>query len=219
MSITVPDTTLTATQVRQFHEEGYVLLEDALAPFGLDRVRTAYEAIQRTTEPAWRAMVASGVYQGGYGHGPDAHTMNNIFDYDPIFLDLATNPLTMPLLEAVVGPNLQVMEMVAHCHHAGTNAHTAWHRDWPPYRHPQYILKATAFYFLDDQTEDMGCFAIVPGSHKRDADPPRADYTGANLEKMPGLKKMMGRAGDVLLWMSRFGTPERQTPATVTVGS
>jgi ectoine hydroxylase len=163
-------------------------------------VCAAFETIQRQTEPAWRAMVQSGVYKGGYGHGPDAHTMNNAYDYDPLFLEIADNPITRPLLEAVIGPNLQAMEVVAHCHHAHTNAHTGWHRDWPPYRHPQYSLKVKAFYFLDDQTEDMGCFTIVPGSHKWDNDPPRDQYTGDTLEEMPGMKKMIGPAGSVLIW-------------------
>jgi len=191
---------LLAAQVEQFHEQGYVLIKNALDPFGLERVREAYRTIQAATEPAWRAMVESGVYQGGYGHGPDAHTMGNIYEHDSLFLDIAENPLVMPLLKEVVGPSLQAMEMVAHCHHSGTNAHTAWHRDWPPYRHPQYVLKAKAFYFLDDQTEDMGCFTVVPGSHRRDENPPRDEYTGDALETMPGLQKMMGSAGDVLVW-------------------
>jgi ectoine hydroxylase-related dioxygenase (phytanoyl-CoA dioxygenase family) len=200
MTVTLPQVEVTAEQLHQFRDEGYLLIENALAPFGLERVRAAYEDVQRQTEPAWRAMVASGDLKGGYGNGPDAHTMSNLYEHDPLFLDIAENPIAMPLLQAVVGPDLQTMEMVAHCHHGHTAAHTGWHRDWPPYRHPEYILKAKAFYFLDDQTEDMGCFTLVPGSHKRDAYPPKDQYRGDTLEEMPGLKKMVGPAGSVLIW-------------------
>jgi ectoine hydroxylase-related dioxygenase (phytanoyl-CoA dioxygenase family) len=191
---------LSAEQRRQFDEEGYLLIENALDAIGLARVRAAYESVQRLTEPAWRESVRTQTYKGGYGNGPDAHTMGNIYQHDDLFLDLADNPLVMPLLEEVVGPNVQVMEMVAHCHHAGTQAHTAWHRDWPPYRHPKYILKAKVFYFLDDQTEDMGCFALVPGSHLWDEDPPKEKYSGSALETMPGMKKIVGPAGSAILW-------------------
>jgi ectoine hydroxylase-related dioxygenase (phytanoyl-CoA dioxygenase family) len=200
MIATLPQTQVSAEQLQHFREQGYVLIEDALDPFGLPRVQAAYEQIQRQTEPAWRAMVQSGVYKGGYGNGPDAHTMDSIYQHDSLFLDIAANPVTLPLLEAVIGPNVQTMEMVAHCHHAGTHAHTGWHRDWPPYRHPQYALKVKAFYFLDDQTEEMGCFTVVPGSHLWDDDPPKERYTGAALEQMPGMKKMIGPAGSVLIW-------------------
>jgi len=200
MLATQPQIEVTEEQCEQFREEGYLLIENALAPFGLDRVRSAFEAVQRQTEPEWRAMVESGAIKGGYGNGPDAHTMGNAYEYDSIFLDIADNPITKPILETVIGPNLQSMEIVAHCHHGHTAAHTGWHRDWPPYRHPEYILKAKAFYFLDDQTEDMGCFTIVPGSHKRDEYPPKEQYTNDQLEAMPGLKKMVGPAGSVLIW-------------------
>ena len=191
---------MTPEQVEQFDRDGYVIVEDALADIGLERVQAAYERIQAETEPAWRQSVIDGTYKGGYGNGPDAHTMSNVYAHDDIFLDLAANPRITPIIEAVVGPNFQVMEMVCHCHHAGTGAHTAWHRDWPPYRHPKYALKAKVFYFLDDQSEDMGCFSLVPGTHKWDDDPPREQYSGSNLEDMPNMKKLTGRAGSAIVW-------------------
>jgi ectoine hydroxylase-related dioxygenase (phytanoyl-CoA dioxygenase family) len=200
MLATAPQVQFSEAQLAHFREHGWVLIENALAPFGLDRVRSAFEQVQQQTEPAWRESVRLGAYKGGYGNGPDAHTMGEVYQYDDIFLDIADNPVVMPLLEEVIGPNVQAMEIVAHCHHGHTNAHTGWHRDWPPYRHPKYALKVKAFYFLDDQTENMGCFTIVPGSHKWDEDPPRERYIGEHLEEMPGMKKMIGPAGSVLVW-------------------
>ena len=46
----------------------------------------------------------------------------------------------------------------------------------------------------------MGCFSVVPGSHKRDAYPPRDEYIGATLEQMPGMQKIVGSAGSAILW-------------------
>lgn len=183
-----------------YREHGYVIIEDALEPFGLARVQAAYEAIQAETEPAWRQSLVDGTYAGGYGNGPDAHTMSNIYQYDDLFLDIAANPLLLPLLKEIVGPDVQVMEMVAHCHHSGTAAHTGWHRDWPAWSHPTYTLKAKIFYFLDDQEADMGCFSLVPGTHSLDDGPPRQEYVNETLEEMPGLTKMVGKAGSAVLW-------------------
>ena len=115
---------LTPEHREQIDEQGYLMIENALEPFGLERVRAAYEEIQRQTEPNWAASVREGAFKGGYGNGPDAHTMGDIHQYDPLFLDIAENPLVLPILKEVVGPDVQTMEMVAHCHHAGTNAHT-----------------------------------------------------------------------------------------------
>ncbi len=191
---------LTPEQRAQFDREGYFIIEDALAPESLERARKAYLDIQAETEPAWQDLVRQGIRKGGYGHGPDAHTMNNVYEYDTIFLDIANNPKIIPMISQVVGVSHQVMEIICHCHHAGTKAHTSWHRDWPAWSHPEHILKAKVFYFLDDQTEDMGCFSLVPGTHKRPEDPPREQYVGPALEDMPGMVKLTGKAGSAVLW-------------------
>jgi ectoine hydroxylase-related dioxygenase (phytanoyl-CoA dioxygenase family) len=191
---------LTPEQREHFDTHGYLIIEDALAPIGLDRVAAAYERVQSLTEPAWRQSVADGTFRGGYGNGPDAHTMSSPYTQEPIFLDLANNPAVIPLLEEIVGPELQAMEIVCHCHHAGARAHTGWHRDWPPWTHPKYILKAKVFYFLDDQDEDMGCFSLVPGTHRLPDGPPKEQYTGPTLEAMPGFKRIAPPAGSAIIW-------------------
>ena len=48
---------LTPEQREQIDEQGYLIIEHALEPFGLDRVRAAYAAIQSQTEPAWAESV------------------------------------------------------------------------------------------------------------------------------------------------------------------
>ena len=184
----------------QWDRDGYIIVENALDSVGLDRVRSVYEAIEADQATAWKASVLDGTHGRAYGNGPDAHTMRNIYDYDDIFLDLAENPIIMPIIEDVIGHNFQVMEMICHNHHAGTQAHTRWHRDWPPYVHPQFALKVKVFYFLDDQDEDMGCFTLVPGSHKFDDKPDPNQYVGDNLTGMPNLKKMVGKAGSAIIW-------------------
>ena len=48
----------TKQQKEQIHEEGYILIEDALEPFGLDNVIRAWERIQAEEEPGWKQAVA-----------------------------------------------------------------------------------------------------------------------------------------------------------------
>ena len=56
------------------------------------------------------------------------------------------------------------------------------------------------FYFLDDQDEDMGCFALVPGTHRNPDRPPPDQYVNATLEHMPGMVKIALPAGSAVLW-------------------
>lgn len=191
---------LTPNQREQFDKEGYLLIENAMEAIGLGRVQEAFKRLQSDTEEAWKKSVIDGSYSGGGGNGPNAHVIPDPHLHDDVFLDLANNPRTIPLLEEIVGPELQMTGISCHCHPSGTEAHTGWHRDWPPWSHPKFILKAKVFYFLDDQQEDMGCFSLVPGTHKLPNNPPKEKYSGQTLEEMPGIVRMVGPAGSVVIW-------------------
>ena len=206
-------TMLSEQQRQQFRTEGYLLVPDALADIGPQRVRDAYEQVRAQTEAQWRETVAADTGKGVYGQGTAAHVIPDLYQYDSLFLDLSNNPAVIPILEAVVGLDLQLTEMIAHNHPAGTDAHIEWHRDWPPWNHPTQILKAKVFYYLDDITDDMGPFSIVPGSHIRPDDPPGSAnsfaenpstqapcYTGSALENMPQMKKLTAPAGTAVIW-------------------
>ncbi len=206
---------LSDDQLSHFRQQGYVIVPDALKDLGQERVRQAFNDAQRQTEPAWREYLASELTKGVYGRGPSAHVMVDMWQHDGLFLDLADNPAVIPALQQVVGPDLQLTEAIGHIHPADTPAHIEWHRDWPPWSHPTQALKAKVFYFVDDIDADMGCFSIVPASHAWPEDPPgstnsfhteaeRAErtpqYTGDELEDMPGLQKVTAAAGTAVIW-------------------
>jgi ectoine hydroxylase len=204
---------LTEKQREHFRTQGYLLVPDALAEIGLERVWDAYEQVRRKTEGEWRETIAVATGKGVYGQGMAAHVMVDLHLHDPLFLDLANNPQVVPILATVVGPDLQLTEAIGHNHPAGTPAHIEWHRDWPPWTHPTQILKAKVFYYLDDISDDMGPFSVVPGSHTWPDDPPgsfnsfavetnaeKPQYAGAQLEDMPEMKKLTAPAGTAVIW-------------------
>ena len=193
-------TGLSEEQRAHYDEHGYIIIENAAEPIGIDRIREAYERAEADTRDEWEEMVASGVYKGGYGNGPNAHTIRTNYEWDTTMLDLANNPKIIPIIKEIIGPDYQVMEMLYHNHHAGAAAHTRWHRDWPPWKHPQYTLKAKCFYALDDIHEDQGCFSLVPGTHNDPEGPNNDAYTEENLTDMPGCTKMTMKAGDAIIW-------------------
>jgi len=183
-----------------YRENGYIILKNAIEPVGLNRVSEAHKRREAETKPEREEELRVGKFRAGYGNGPNAHTIRPDLDTDTAILDLANNPRVIPFVQNIVGPDYQVMEMLYHNHHAGTAAHTGWHRDWPPWSHPQYTLKVKVFYFIDDQDEDMGCFSLIPGTQKNPDYPPKEEYSGDKLETMPNMKKMNLEAGDAVLW-------------------
>lgn len=191
---------LSEEQRKQFFEQGYVMIENAAEPIGIERIHDAFHRAEAERKADWEAMLASGEFRGGYGNSADAHTIRPNYDWDTTILDLANNPKIIPLVADTVGPDYQVMEMLYHNHHAGTNAHTGWHRDWPPWKHPKFVLKVKCFYAVEDIGEDQGCFSLVPGTQNDPEGPPRGVYSRENLTDMPNHKKITMKAGDAILW-------------------
>ena len=187
---------------RAFYDEnGYIVIKNAIEPIGLNRVRRAFERREAETlaereertsirqVPKWLWQWTARAY-----YPSRILTQTRPFSIWPIIRVLFH---TSKILSVRI---IRRMEMLYHNHHAGTAAHTNWHRDWPPWTHPQYTLKIKVFYFIDDQTEDMGCFSLVPGTHTNSDYPPKEDYSGDALETMPNMKKMALNAGDAVLW-------------------
>lgn len=205
-------------QLTQFHEQGYIVIPDAFADIGVERVFAAYQQARKQTEAAWHQATAANIDKGEHRLGAAAHQVLDLFKYDPLFLDLANNPTIISILEQVVGPDLQLTEMIGHHHPANTPTHIGWHRDWPPWSHPTQILKAKVFYYLEDIADDMGPYSVVPGSHTWPHDPPGSvnsfsteppteelKYDGETLEDMPHMIKVSAPAGtaviaNVALW-------------------
>jgi len=89
---------LSEQQRQQFRTEGYLLVPDALADIGPQRVRDAYEQVRAQTGAQWRETVAADTGKGVYGLGAAAHVMPDLYQYDPLFLDLSNNPAVIPIL-------------------------------------------------------------------------------------------------------------------------
>ena len=61
------------------------------------------------------------------------------------------------------------------------------------------FLKIKIFFFVEDVDEDTAPFSVVPGSHKVDPGEDGVQQYEC-LEDMPGQVKLVGKAGDAVLW-------------------
>ena len=61
---------LSEQQRQQFRTEGYLLVPDALADIGPQRVRDAYEQVRAQTGAQWRETVAADTGKGSTGRVP-----------------------------------------------------------------------------------------------------------------------------------------------------
>ncbi|MBT3603522.1 MAG: phytanoyl-CoA dioxygenase, partial [Candidatus Latescibacteria bacterium] len=86
----------TEEQLRQFNDEGYLIVEDALSPELLGRLNTAVDRVEKMERES-------------KGLGPDdMFSKFRTVVEDDTFLDLLDNPKTFPLLWDILGWNIQL---------------------------------------------------------------------------------------------------------------
>lgn len=130
-------------QAAFFHDHGYVLIPEAVGPAYLRQLQEA-----------------SGSLLAAY---PEVGTLRNLLALLRIFEGLIDEHAAFPLLERLIGNDIQLLSMdLRTCPPGG--GQMAWHVDHP-YFSPTLVSLNTALY-LDDLTPNNGALRVVPRSHK-----------------------------------------------------
>lgn len=172
--------TLTDTQIQNFNENGYLLVEDALAPEDLNPLIAEFEEIVNAG--------ATQLYENGELNSPyetegfdtrlakiteqspvvfqklfsGAHT-------GPALFKLLVNPKLLDIAESLVGPEIM-------CHPAyrvrpklpeHERTLVPWHQD-AGYMEPacDTVLQLTIWIPLIDATVENGCLEVIPHAHR-----------------------------------------------------
>ena len=156
---------VTQEDVEFYHENGYLVIPDALTP---DEVETFHEET---------AAISRGD-RGEVGSLPDSlpnDTDNDIINRilcihhvhrtSPLMYDALAHPVMVDALTSVIGPNVKCMQSMLFIKSPGKPGQ-AWHQD--EIYIPTRDRSLTGGWFaLDDATVENGCLWVIPGSHKR----------------------------------------------------
>jgi phytanoyl-CoA hydroxylase len=171
---------LAETQRRQYEEDGFFVVEDLLMPTQVEALKERvdllarhrdnrdaiddgtmyFQKIQFVLEPAVKdgAVAAS----GGLA---DVRKMGQV-SLDPVIMEtLALNPKVLPLVRALLGPDVRLPMSALFAKPSGHGSETPWHQDQGLWK----ITLPTAvscWVALDECTRENGCLQMVPGSHK-----------------------------------------------------
>ncbi len=158
---------LTKGQRRQFHEEGYLIIRNALDEASISRLIEAGDRIIATDERFNRYQTSA--YYDGF---------RNCITMDDAFIPLLTQASTLPLVLQLLGANLQLSTshlIYRHPDPAGTAdsiRRPGWHRDGGGIsgdlgaaNFPRLGLKC-AFYLTDLSEPNSGVTMLAPGSNQ-----------------------------------------------------
>jgi ectoine hydroxylase-related dioxygenase (phytanoyl-CoA dioxygenase family) len=144
-----------------------------------------------------------------------SHVVFPVVPHGDVFVDLLEYPQTLSIAESFMGPDMVMSDNALHVKPAGTTSHVGWHRDSSSWKYEEGwseedqqawesmhvcetpFLKIKIFYFVQDVDETTSPFSVVPGSHRWDTSE-IPEYE--DVSDMQGYVKMVGKAGDALLW-------------------
>ncbi len=160
-------TKLTDEQRTQFHDEGYLIIRNALDEATISRLIEAGDRLI-ATDARFNRHRTSEYYDG----------FRNCIVMDDAFIPLLTNEITLPLVIQLLGSNLQLSTshlIYRHPDPAGTPdtvRRPGWHRDGGRImrdlgeaRYPRMGLKC-AFYLTDLSEPNSGVTLLAPGSNQ-----------------------------------------------------
>ena len=187
-------------QIRQFDEEGYLVVRDVLDRASISVLIEASDRLIASDIQTGRQSNLTGLYDG----------FRNSIALDDAYIPLMTHPTILPLVIHLLGSNLQLM--TSHLIYKYPNPldtpehHRApgWHRDYLQammalghYSIPRIELKC-AYYFTDLSQPKSGNTMVVPGSNQATA--PLAVPEGSDPD---GAIEPLLNPGDCLLFENR----------------
>jgi ectoine hydroxylase-related dioxygenase (phytanoyl-CoA dioxygenase family) len=175
---------LTEDQLRQYDEQGYVLIKRLLNDADMQPAR---EAMESKVETIATDLFANGLIPHKFEDAPFASRLARLFDdltdkdflkwgrgwrdRFPGYFDLMSNPKILDAVESLIGPEIfanPVYNVRPKVPKVAAGA-VPWHQDksyWPDANSNPVI---TVWIPLVDATLENGCLHLIPGTHKKRA--------------------------------------------------
>ena len=164
MAAVIEQPVITDTQVREYHEQGFVVVENVFSPADVARMRQTLEALVRK---ASGLNTHDKVYDLEESHTPDNPRVRRIKEphkADPLYWEMARHPRMLAVLTRLLGPALRLHGAKINLKSAAYGAPVEWHQDWAFYPHTNGDVLAVGV-MLDDMTPENGPLLLIPGSH------------------------------------------------------
>ncbi|MFP6696766.1 MAG: phytanoyl-CoA dioxygenase family protein [Alphaproteobacteria bacterium] len=137
---------LSAAQIAEYHEKGYVVPDYRLGADVLDAIRRDHDRLL-ASHPDFRDNCPA------------------LLSYDLAFLNYARDRRILDMAEQLIGPDIALWNMSFFAKPALNGKKTPFHQDgeyWPI----RPLATCTVWIAVDAATVENGCLRLLPGSHK-----------------------------------------------------
>jgi ectoine hydroxylase-related dioxygenase (phytanoyl-CoA dioxygenase family) len=150
---------LSEAEVRQYHEQGYLVPSFRLPTALVDRLRDALDRLLRDNPGVRPEKLVSAHLARSGGRANDEGVRGQAE-----FLALARNEQILDAVEQLIGPDIILWGCHVFCKPAGDGHETPWHQDghyWPI----RPLATCTVWVALDESVTENGCLRVIPRSH------------------------------------------------------
>ncbi|MFC2074593.1 phytanoyl-CoA dioxygenase family protein [Campylobacterota bacterium] len=166
--------TLTDTQVKSFHKDGFLLIKGFAEPTLCDAIRTkALKHLEQAIEP----IESEEEYQRIGVPSQTIRRLRQVYDREEVFASWMTNKEIKPILVQLLGE--EPILLLAHHNSIMTklphkSSITSWHQDIR-YWHYENDNLLSVWLSLGDEFLENGLLEFIPGSHKMTFTPDQFD--------------------------------------------
>jgi ectoine hydroxylase-related dioxygenase (phytanoyl-CoA dioxygenase family) len=163
---------LSDSEFEQYQTEGYLVVEDALDPAMVDRVKTRlreYTHGTRTPE-SFEQQIEPRVERGELEVETEGDAVRKfeglgMVETDEVFREVATNDTIVSVAAQLLGENLKLLRSAAMFKPPEVGSEKGYHQD-AAYYPIKPLDSLTVWIGLDTATTENGCMNVVPGAHK-----------------------------------------------------
>ena len=163
---------LTAEQIEQFREEGVLVVENAIAPALLARLRADFAGWveeSRGHESAYGETIDGkprfDLEPGHSAEHPALRRVNAPPEVSEAAYEAVTDSAMVDWIAELIGPDLRFHHCKINSKLPGTATAVKWHQDFAFTPHSNDDL-VTALLMLDEVTEENGPLRVMPGTHR-----------------------------------------------------
>ena len=162
---------LTQDQKDSFWRDGYLVVQDAIGPEELNRLRAEFsgwvEESRAHDSDYGETMDGRPRFDLQPGHSPETPGLRRVQSPEEVseaFAETMRNAATVDYCAELIGPSVRFHHGKVNSKLPGTATQVKWHQDFPfePMTNTDMI---TALLFIDEVTLDNGPLEVLPGTH------------------------------------------------------
>jgi len=201
---------LSAAQIAQYDENGYLLLERQIPEEWLAKLRAQIARFELESAMLEQSNDRLDLEDSHTPENPRLRRIKLPHTISDVVAELMTSDHVLAPARDLIGPNLRLHTTKLNMKSAGYGAAVEWHQDYAFYPHTNDDILAIGVC-IDDMAEENGPLMVYPGSHKGPVFDHHVDgiFAGAMLPNENGLNpadavKLMGPAGSVSIHHGRI---------------